>query len=322
MTKNIAIESRLLFSKQFPTSLDHVKFSHYTLKVIPTDSLFDGEAVLSFSDKYEHEQGNGSNPEEEILNVLRIISVLLNTRIKKTGLRVNSIHIQPGKSRNAYKEFLGILDLKDIQEYFDQVLKLDEDIARQLLRSCHSYSFAIEFIPSDITFAFFLLVVAIECLSSQNLIIPHEELDMDRKKCERFSSFIKKYFPHERRGDDETNDELFTELLKTVYYSHRSGFVHGGKEVSIAATLADQAKSSYFKHNVKGRVTKTPGIGWFANIVRYSIIGFIKSFPLKGNPVNEFLLSKLSFEKAGIQMKVKRAVRKGEPVKIDDIDFR
>lgn len=133
------------------------------------------------------------------------------------------------------------------------------------------------FIPSDITFAFFLLVVSVECLSSQDAVIPHSTLDLDRKKAERFVTFVETYLPNEGRSPDECDAALFKELLKTIYYSHRSGFVHGGKEVSSAAMMADKAGSSYFKHQVDGKEMKTPGIGWFAGIARGALVGYLRS---------------------------------------------
>jgi hypothetical protein len=62
--------------------------------------------------------------------------------------------------------------------------------------------------------------------------------------------------PEALKGPDERDEKLFTDLLKTVYYSHRSALVHGGREVSDVSLLADKAGSSYFKHLVVWRGNK------------------------------------------------------------------
>lgn len=325
MSKGMSVAVKLILSKRFPPGTPEFKFGRYRIQPVPLSSTAEGEAILSFMNTYEDPVGGGSHPEEEANIVCRLLSVFLDTRIKKNGLRVNEIDIPviEGRDSGQYPQFFGVFDPTQIENYLRRALSLDEDLARQFIRACHTYSFALEFIPSDPTFAFFLLVVAGECMSSQDKVIPFSDLKPDSKKCERFCRFITSFLPEEFKGDDERNDPLFNELLKTIYYSHRSGFVHGGKEVSSAALMADKVGSSYFKHATEGKELRTPGLGWFAKIIRGTLLGYIISLPLPSDDrIDEELFPRLAFEKAGLRIKVKKDIKKGQVVTFDDIEYR
>jgi hypothetical protein len=316
------VEIRVSLSKKFSPGVSEVKFGTYLLRAIPSEIADGSEAILQFNNNYLHPEGGGSHPEEEAINICRLLSLLLNVRYRKMGFRLNHLDIPTEHEHKQYLQLLGQLDASNLEHDIKRVLSLDENLARQFLRASHTYSFALDFIPSDITFAFFLLVVSVECLSSQDAVIPHITLDLDRKKAERFVTFIETYLPNEGRSPDECNEALFKELLKTIYYSHRSGFVHGGKEVSSAAMMADKAGSSYFKHQVDGKETKTPGIGWFNGIVRGALVGYLRSLALSPESEDPQLIARLSFEKAGLQLKAKRSIEQHTIVTLDDIEYR
>lgn len=297
----LPVEIRVSLSKKFPPGVSEVKFGIYLLRVIPSEISDGSEAILQFNNAYSHPEGGGSHPEEEAINICRLLSLFLNVRYRKMGFRLHHLDIPAQHEHKQYLQFLGQLDASNLEADIKRVLSLDESLARQFLRASHTYSFALDFIPSDITFAFFLLVVSVECLSSQDAVIPHSTLDLDRKKAERFVTFVETYLPNEGRSPDECDAALFKELLKTIYYSHRSGFVHGGKEVSSAAMMADKAGSSYFKHQVDGKEMKTPGIGWFAGIARGALVGYLRSLGPKFEDPQ--LIARLAFEKAGLRLK-------------------
>lgn len=320
MPKEILIETKLKLSKTFRPGVSEVRFGKYTLKPVP--SFESSEAVLVFIDSYEGPKGGGSHPEEETSIVMKFLALVFNSRISKRGTRINNIDIPDIKDREMarYRDLIGNLDETLADRYMGKLLLLDSDLARQFVRACHCYSFALEFVPSDPTFAFFLLVVSIECLSSQDKVIPHKVFDMDKRKCDRFCQFISNFLPDREKGPDEQNTDLFTELLKTTYYSHRSGFAHGGKEVSEAALLADKAGSSYLKHLLGGKETKTPGLAWFTRIVRASLLGYLDN--IAGSAPDGKLLSALAFEKSGLNLKAKKALGAGQVVTFDDVEYR
>ena len=324
MPQSMLVEAKLMLSKLFPSGTSEVTFGRYRLEPVPLSSATEGEAILSFINTYEDPVGGGSNPEGEVNIVSRLLSVFFNARIKKSGIRMNDIDIPivEGRERNQYPQFFGVFDPTQTSNYLARVLSLEQDLARQYIRACHTHSFALEFIPSDPTFAFFLLVVAGECLSSQDKVIPFSELEPDSNKCERFCRFITSFLPDDYKGDDERSEELFNELLKTAYYSHRSGFVHGGREVSSAALMADKVGSSYFKHATEGKEIKTPGLAWFAKIVRGALLGYLDSLHLSPLRIDEELLSRLAFEEARLKIKAKKDLKKGQIVTFEDIEYR
>lgn len=324
MSKDMIVEVKLNLSKFFPPGLGQIEFEQYNLRAIPSSSTTKSESVLAFNNTYKSAQGGGSYPEEEANIIAKLLSLFWDSKISKTGLRINQIDIpsEASKGTSGYPQFFGKLDPGQTDKLIKVILSLNIDLARQFIRACHAYSFGLEFIPSDPSFAFLLIVVSIECLSSQDAVIPFSELQPDKNKCERFCRFIKLYLTDDFKSEDEKNDELFTELLKTVYYVHRSGFVHGGKEVSIASVMADNLKSSYFKHSVDDKVLRTPGLGWFAKIARGSLIGFLLSKYSSSLSIDRLLLSKLADEKSGLRVKLKKDVQGGQVVTSEDIEYR
>jgi hypothetical protein len=305
MPKKVPFEMRVVLSKRFPPGTVKIELGRYEVRPIPASSI-DGEAVLSFIDTYDAPVGGGSHPEEEASMVARCLSLCMDARLSKGGIRVNYIDVPnlPQRQQQGYPQFYGICDSSALGRYLTIFGSLPDDLCRQFSRAASTYSFALEFIPGDPTFAFFLLVVAVECLSSQDAVIPYAEIHPDEAKCERFCAFLKRMLPDTVKGSDEKDEKLFRELLKAVYYSHRSAFVHGGREVSIAAVLADMAGSSYLKHLMDGKEKKTPGLAWFAKVVRGSLLGYLENFPLEARNNDEHRLSRLAFEKAGLQLKL------------------
>ncbi len=314
------LEIKLKFSKSFPSEFNKIQFGKYIIRAIPQNTRNAGEAILSFENKFESPIGGGSNPAEEAETIYRFISLIYNMRVEKGEVKINNQSVP--KKTNIYPQYLGNIDPINSSIYLDKIFYLDDDLARQFFRSFNVYSVSLNYIPSDPTFAFFLLVVSIECLSSQDKIIPKTDLDLDKKKCERFCKFIKDNYPDSLKNTDENDKSLFTELLKTIYYNHRSGFVHGGKQVSSASLMADSVNSSYFKHKINGKETKTPGLGWFAKIVRGSILGFLENLDQPKNINDEDLISRLAFEKAVLNIKVNKDIEKGQIIKSGDIDYR
>ncbi len=322
MAKDIRIQTRLRLSKQFEPGVGSFSLGKYRVSALPSDQPGVGEAILEFPDTFEAPIGGGSHPEEEATIVCNLLSLDLDARVSHTALRLNDIDI-PSSGRPAlYSRYTGVFSAVNADRHLRHFNSLPIDLARQVSRACRAFASALHFIPSDPTFAFFLLVVAVECLSSQAAIIPADDLDLDSKKCERFCRFIEQFLPASDRGDDERNAELLKELLKTAYYSHRSSFVHGGREVSSAALMADAAGSSYFKHATDGREVRTPGLGWFAGIARGSILGYLLSQENAQVVAQDDLPATLAFEKAALRLKAKKNMEAGHAVTLGDIDYR
>ena len=325
--KGTKVEAKVSLSKKLPPILgdSQIEFANYHLRSIPSSILEKSEGIIQFYDRYIESTGHGSHPVGEADIVIKLLSLFFGTDIDREGVTLNSVDVPAEflNPRNQYPHFQGTAELDGLDKYFERVLSLNEDLAKQFIRACNTYSVALNFIPSDPTFAFFLLVVSVECLSSQSAIISSDEMNIDGKKCERFCNFVMTYLPEAKKGEDECNEVLFKELLKTAYYVHRSAFVHAGKEVSKAAIMADKVNSSYFKHMTGDSETKTPGLKWFSGVTRGALLGWIQSLPPPSNEkMDKELFAKLAFEKVGLRMKAKRDVKEGEVVSFADVEFR
>jgi hypothetical protein len=317
---NLKVETKLILSKLFPVPTSSLKVERYQIRPIPSTTTGQSEAVLEFDNDFAAPEGGGSHPEEELNIVSNFLAVILEAKVKRGGLRINAIEI-PAQSETIDELVRGSIDWSSADSDIRCLLRFDDDIARQLTRAARAYAAALDNIPSDPTFAFFLLVVAVECLSSQAEVIPPSELAIDSKKCERFCLFIDRYLLETHRGEDERNADLLRELLKEVYYGHRSSFVHGGKEVTSASLMADRASSSYFRHTTSGKEVKTPGLRWFARIVRGALLGFVRSVRADAVPDDQ-RLARLAFEKAMLKIQAARDLQAGHAVTLGDIHYR
>ena len=86
--------------------------------------------------------------------------------------------------------------------------------------------------------------------------------------------------------------------------------------------MADQVGSSYFKHATEGKEVRTPGLGWFAHIVRGAIVGYLDTISEQQTACNEQLLAELAFEKAILKIKASKDINAGQALMFSDIEYR
>ena len=125
-----------------------------------------------------------------------VVEVRLDAQLPDEHVSVATTS-EPGRQQPNFLEGLGV--------FAERVISVDDSLGRQLFRAFKAYGFALDFIASDITFAFLLLCVAVECLSSQDRVIPHDALHRDKRKCDRFCRFITSFFPEHLKSQDEQN---------------------------------------------------------------------------------------------------------------------
>jgi hypothetical protein len=116
-------------------------------------------------------------------------------------------------------------------------------------------------------------------LSSQEEVIPNSELNKSKKITERFCRVITSFCTEVSKHYPSDGSEGFIRHLKTIYYVHRSGFVHSGKEVSIASSIADRTGFPAITHFEDGQEISTPGLKWFFSVVRDTLLGFLATGP-------------------------------------------
>ena len=303
---------RFTCSREFAPTIEEAIIGKYRIKPIPARkpifARFGEELLLSFVDQWEEGQQH-SNPMEESRYVLAWFSLALRARIEYRASKINNVDADV-QQLPKYKDFVSRLEAfpLEIDDLYHKLLSLDERLLRQYIRSCLVYQSALSMLEDSPTLTFFLLVVAIECLS--NTVLP------TGTKKERFVQFVRDYMPAgpKTTQDDET---LFIRLLDSAYY-YRSGFTHGGASIPEACLMADQAGYSYVKHYVKGKETYSPGLGWLERVVYTSLIEFLRR--QKKADKTDFDLADLAGQEGIIMLKTKRPVQSGRVVTSADVD--
>lgn len=112
--------------------------------------------------------------------------------------------------------------------------------------------------------------------------------------------------------------EEWEEILKEIYYNHRSGFTHGGKSTPYAVILADRLNRKYITNNIEGKEIKTPGLRWFETVVRRCLIGFLDSSQLVGENQQSDYFKELSYEYGRVELRTNRAIQRGLVVVSDE----
>lgn len=324
------ISSRLHFPKQFPSNTSGIAIDHYKLSVLPAERPeLQSQAVITFPVEADHLDELLSFVHRELRILCDYLGVIFNTEVHYEGLRVNDSDCilrqapenRGAEERNTYSDFYGELDPEKAR-MFGRLLYMNDPVATQFTRACRMYIAAIQFIPNEPEIANLLLVSAVECLSSHNGVFPpvyEVKTKNEEGLTSRFCRFIEINVLECERRLDRKDRRLFIEILKTVYRTHRSGFVHGGKEVSVASIMADDHNRPYFKNypflgntdlkaKERNRACYTPGMKWLAHICRSAIIGFFQSLPAQRTDADLKVFSKIARKQAvvGIGLKANR----------------
>jgi len=293
------IESRLILTKSFPRGVSKISFGNYEIRPVSYFSSTEIEALLSFSHNSANSDGKG-HPEEEVDIICRLLSVFLNTRIRKLGTVAddNTIPVFDGRERVQYPQLFGYLEHDTLDDLIKRVLTLDEDLARQFIRACRCYSYALEQIPSDPAFSFFLFVTAGNCMSSREGVISDAESDPEDDQAERFSRFINAFIPDELKAANGMSGDFMTALLQNAFYHHRRAFIHDGRKIASASREADKNGAAYSHVSIDGREINVPGLVWLSNAVRSALLGYLKALvPPSGDSINATLFSNIALEK-------------------------
>ncbi|HLB49522.1 MAG TPA: hypothetical protein VJL59_21120 [Anaerolineales bacterium] len=294
------MEVKVLFraSKRIHPKFGNVVFGKYTIEPLPTEDSFSTSAtnkyLLRFDDEIRAEERR-SNPEKEARLILSYLSLALGTKLDFDSLMINSVNTPLGATHtNRNGELLEELPPLDI--LYNKLQGADIDAARQFLRACEVYRTAVNALGQNNTLSYFLLTVAIECLSNV--------LGQGDGKCDKFIDFILKHLPDR----SELSEEDWRELLKEVYYHHRSGFTHGGKELPEASDLADRLNRIYVRNFIDGKEIRTPGLKWFASVVRQALLGYLMT--IANDPDRAIdVVKDLSLEHGAVQLKAKRDIQ-------------
>jgi hypothetical protein len=261
------------------------------------------EAILTFQDGMEKGHSNGEHEGEIMLSVL---AMLFNCNIKKTGYRVNGLDISGHSPVKVPLDnlFGGEIGADNYASFIRQLFTLGDQLTKQFIRACYACSLAIASTELDRALSFLLLVTALECIATQEEFCSNSELDKSKKSVERYCRLVHEYCTQPQKLYPSDGEEGFSRDLKTVYYSHRSAFVHGGREISIASKVADQAGFNSIVHFVEGKEVFTPGLKWFFQVTRRILLGILARFPQAIDTPNQEVLADIARSRAVLTMRV------------------
>ncbi len=312
------MEIKVLFelSRDMVPSIAEIKFDKYYIQPLPTNSkdLKDGRIryLLIFNDEIKDGEF-GSQPFIEAQMILSILSLLLRSKLEIDSIMINNIKSDMPDPRTAtfYSEYNNTInELTDINTFFNKFKSLDLDIIEQFQRACEVYSVALNMIGINNTLSFFLLCTSIECLSN----IIYKDIE---GSCERFIKFIL-----ENLSDQSvfSTEQEWKDILKEIYYNHRSGFTHGGKRIPDSVIIADKFNRVYVKNIIDGKETRTPSLKWFESIVYNCLFNFIDNIKTdskeRPNPLKD-----LSMKYGIVKVKFKKSAKRGEAVFEKDLDL-
>ncbi len=299
----ITTELRCELSRRFPVAQGEIDLLRYTLRPLPSKYGGQQEAILIFQD--EMTRGH-SHAEHEGEIVLSFMSLLYDCRVTKTGYRVNGLDISGDKpsTMKLSELFGGQVPEIDAAAMVRNLFTLGDHLTKQFVRACNAYSLAIVAVELDRSLSFLLLVTALECLSTQEEVIPNADLRKSSKSAERYCRLVQMFCGAASGLYPIEGEESLRTDLKTVYYSHRSAFVHGGAEVSIASEVAERAGFNSISHFVDGKEVITPSLKWFFQIARTTLIGFLLNFPRNNEAPDAEVLANIASSRAVLTMRV------------------
>ncbi|MFZ2410610.1 MAG: hypothetical protein WAW23_03475 [Candidatus Methanoperedens sp.] len=312
------MEVKILFttSKELSATFGIIEIGKYKIEPLPTNpSNLAGSKIrhlLRFEDSIR-EGETVSQPLVEAQMFLSFFSLMMGSRLDIDSSMINDVKTDMPDSiaTDTYKEYRGLIDsIPDFDAHIKKLMSSDYDIAKQFLRACEVYRTAVNLIGTNNTLSFFLLSIAIECLSNK--------ISTKTGTCEKFVDFIYTYLPDK---SDFATEEEWISILKEIYYSHISGFTHGGKLIPEAVRLADKLNRKYVRNTIDGRDVRTPGLKWFEAIVRNCLIGFISKISLKeeNNLVDYF--KEISLEYGIINLKKRKNIIGGQIVTTADVEL-
>lgn len=300
---SLRTELRCELSRRLPITVSTLDLGRYRLEALPTRYGFPQEAILVFEDRMT--KGH-SNAEEEGAIVLSFLALLFNCRVRQTGYRVDGLDIgaeHPKKSHLA-SLFEGPIEDRNYAAQVAKLQSLGEQMTKQFIRACNAYALAIVSADLDPSLPFLLLVTSLECISTQEEFCPNVELNKQSKSTERYCRLVREYCSHPSDLHSAGGGDAFVRDLKTVYYSHRSAFVHGGTEVSVASRAADRAGFHHIGHFVDGEEVFTPGLKWFFEVTRRTLLGFLNNFPGSVGAPKEEVLADIASARVMLTMRV------------------
>ena len=188
----VKLQIRCRVGRRFPIAGTNVVMGRYSMAPLPAVPGAEQEALIHFVDTERNV--SHSNPHGEGELALSLLSMLLDCEVREIGYAVNGIDVGRDRAEPSLAAVTSAeLDVFDFSHQLEQLLRSSDQLIKQQIRAARAYDLALHASRLDVTLAFLLLVTAIECLSSQEEVIPNEELNKSEKSTERFCRVISQY---------------------------------------------------------------------------------------------------------------------------------
>lgn len=333
---NVVIKCRL--GESLKPGFSGVKFGKYELLPTPSELLegFKTELILKFEDVWRDGQ-EGSNPEREGEIILSWLSVILRQKLKIGPSRLNDVEI-PLYSKELIAFNPQIDSVDNISDLYAKFKSLSLKNLEKYVRSCECYQEALLISNNNPSISFFLFVVGIECLSSNNYDFYQYLIKKlpDKKEITRkgineiYNEFIEDYglknnfiefiMSNFDEWKKDFSEQEFRNLLSSVY-NIRSVFTHEGENLKKYIKLVDGTlKSKSFLTRIGNKELEFPGLNYLSHVVRSVLINFLEK--QKSSEIDN--IPELALKDSLVNLKVSdnETIKKGEFVFKEKIKHR
>jgi hypothetical protein len=321
----VSVTARFSSSRAFSTpqsSIPKLQFDEFHIDPLPSEANRQ-DGVLTYEFEYRPIGGPAfaqidlaQVSETEARMFLATFSLVAASNITFQGTLVNGEDTATRIQRYTFSNQPPI-NFEQVKDYYNKLGQLRLKDRERYVNAARAYQSAVSLLGSNPTVSFFLLVVAIECLSNYVLQAVRKE-----KKRERFARFVETYLP-ESMNSEKSDLPKFKNRLETAYRL-RNSFVHGGQPLPPTVSTADGLARPSVLYFERKKERRAPGLVWLERIVRATLLGFLEKriveMPNKPRrPLFRKLPSRLRV--ARLRIKAGHSVQKWQPITFDMLDL-
>jgi hypothetical protein len=278
---------RFRSSNFIPDNTDKTAFGGYAIELTPSSD--NSEGMLTFA----VEQPNF--PKDMFFNRIKLeanyflsflsLTSLSNCEFQAGLWNLENIVPQQWKYTLKRKPF----NFEEVTEHYYKLCGLTNEERKRFVDACRRYRQAVSIYEKEPVVSFFLLVVAIECLSN-SMVLQERDVVWDayqsfyantefRKitNSVKFVEFVCRYLPSGRL-QAEGNLDLLKKRLLSAYFI-RNAFVHDGEDMPPFVNLADTLgmRSIAYATKWRGRdlEVRAPAMLWLESIVVNALLGYL-----------------------------------------------
>jgi len=314
----VTVKARFSSSRAFAvpeTPMNTLEIDEFRIAPLPSDEE-EQEAILNYDFRRRY---NDQTPYAQIELAqcgmgeprmwLAFLALVGASNVRLHGVSVNGELTSARRLRYLFSNQPPI-DFSMIEGYYDKLGQLSQKDRLRFVNSARAYQSAVSLMDSNPAVSFFLLVVAIECLS--NYVMGHVRGEKNRH---RFIRFIETYLPPtlSKEKDDLAK---FRNRLETAY-KIRSSYVHSGQSLPPVVYLADKLGRPSVLYEERRKEWRAPGLLWLQKVVRATLLSFLDARTLeKPRKIRKPVFRNLARSEAVMRMRLKEgsSVTKYQPI--------